>query len=42
VDRRDRDRLRGLLNELVRDRDRPLERGAARRMWNAVTEGANR
>ncbi|MFD9051466.1 hypothetical protein [Streptomyces zaomyceticus] len=42
VDRRDRDRLRGLLNELVRDRDRPLDRGAARRMWNAVTEGANR
>ncbi|MEU3746359.1 MULTISPECIES: hypothetical protein [Streptomyces] len=42
VDRRDRDRLRGLLNELVRDRDRPLDRGAARRMWDAVTEGANR
>ncbi|MDV5148945.1 hypothetical protein R1T08_33545 [Streptomyces sp. SBC-4] len=42
VDRRDRDRLRGLLNELVRDRDRPLGRGAARRMWDAVTEGANR
>ncbi|MFC9797327.1 hypothetical protein ACFVJI_32390 [Streptomyces sp. NPDC127584] len=42
VDRRDRDRLRGLLNELVRDRDRPLDRGAARRMWDAVTEGVNR
>ncbi|MGW5776644.1 hypothetical protein [Streptomyces sp. NPDC003863] len=42
VDRRDRDRLRGLLNELVRDRDRPLDRSAARRMWDAVTEGANR
>ncbi|MFF1508183.1 hypothetical protein [Streptomyces sp. NPDC058326] len=42
VDRRDRDRLRGLLNELVRDRDRPLDRAAARRMWDAVTEGANR
>ncbi|MFF6844253.1 hypothetical protein ACFY8X_36650 [Streptomyces tanashiensis] len=42
VDRRDRDRLRGLLNELVRDRDRPLDRNAARRMWDAVTEGANR
>ncbi|WP_017242491.1 hypothetical protein [Streptomyces sp. SS] len=42
VDRRDRDRLRGLLNELVRDRDRPLDRRAARRMWDAVTEGANR
>ncbi|MFE1550683.1 hypothetical protein [Streptomyces sp. NPDC058718] len=42
VERRDRDRLRGLLNELVRDRDRPLDRGAARRMWDAVTEGANR
>ncbi|MFJ2786565.1 MULTISPECIES: hypothetical protein [unclassified Streptomyces] len=42
VDRRDRDRLRGLLNELVRDRDRPLDREAARRMWDAVTEGANR
>ncbi|MFI1715845.1 hypothetical protein [Streptomyces litmocidini] len=42
VERRDRDRLRGLLNELVRDRDRPLDRSAARRMWDAVTEGANR
>nr|WP_223183044.1 MULTISPECIES: hypothetical protein [unclassified Streptomyces] len=42
VDRRDRDRLRGLLNELVRDRDRPLDRGAARRTWDAVTEGVNR
>ncbi|OKJ60586.1 hypothetical protein [Streptomyces sp. CB02261] len=42
VDRRDRDRLRGLLNELVRDRDRPLDRAAARRIWDAVTEGANR
>ncbi|MFF0478094.1 hypothetical protein [Streptomyces sp. NPDC004284] len=42
VDRRDRDRLRALLNELVRDRDRPLDRSAARRMWDAVTEGANR
>ncbi|MFC8294043.1 hypothetical protein ACFUJ0_32820 [Streptomyces sp. NPDC057242] len=42
VERRDRDRLRGLLNELVRDRDRPLDRNAAHRMWDAVTEGASR
>lgn len=42
VERRDRDRLRGLLNELVRDRDRPLNKSAARRMWDAVAEGAKR
>ncbi|MFI8826783.1 hypothetical protein [Streptomyces sp. NPDC053431] len=42
VERRDRDRLRGLLNELVRDRDRPLDKSAARRMWDAVAEGAKR
>ncbi|MFH8839633.1 hypothetical protein [Streptomyces sp. NPDC017868] len=42
VDRRDRDRLGGLLNELVRERDRPLDRSAARRMRDAVTEGASR
>ncbi|MFJ7069172.1 hypothetical protein [Streptomyces sp. NPDC101115] len=42
VERRDRDRLRGLLNDLVRDRDRPLDKSAARRMWDAVAEGAKR
>ncbi|WP_370415419.1 hypothetical protein [Streptomyces fradiae] len=42
VERRDRDRLRGLLNDLVRDRDRPLDKSAARRMWDAVAEGAHR
>ncbi|HEY9373267.1 hypothetical protein [Streptomyces sp.] len=42
VSRRDRDRLRGLLKELVRDRDRPLDKTAAGRMWDAVTEGARR
>ncbi|MEU8618685.1 ATP-binding protein [Streptomyces sp. NPDC048623] len=42
VERRDRDRLRGLLNDLVRDRDRPLDKSAARRMWDAVAEGAQR
>ncbi|BAU86691.1 hypothetical protein SLA_5822 [Streptomyces laurentii] len=40
--RRDRDRLRGLLDQLVRDRDRPLDKRAARRMWDAVAEGAHR
>ncbi|MFJ3901329.1 hypothetical protein [Streptomyces sp. NPDC090025] len=42
VERRDRDRIRGLLNDLVRDRDRPMDKSAARRMWDAVAEGANR
>ncbi|WP_374985254.1 hypothetical protein [Streptomyces fradiae] len=39
---RDRDRLRGLLTGLVRDRDKPLDRTAAGRMWDAVAEGAGR
>ncbi|URM89228.1 hypothetical protein LUW75_03495 [Streptomyces sp. MRC013] len=39
---RDRDRLRGLLTGLVRDRDKPLDRAAAGRMWDAVAEGAER
>ncbi|MET9801611.1 hypothetical protein [Streptomyces sp. NPDC006368] len=39
---RDRDRLRGLLKDLVRDRDRPLDKTAAGRMWDAVAEGAQR
>ncbi|MEU2182981.1 hypothetical protein [Streptomyces thermolilacinus] len=39
---RDRDRLRGLLTGLVRDRDKPLDRTAAGRMWDAVAEGAER
>ncbi|MFG2642241.1 hypothetical protein ACGFYP_14875 [Streptomyces sp. NPDC048370] len=42
VTRRDRDRLRGLLKELVGDRDRPMDRRAAGRMWDAVAEGAER
>ncbi|MEU6986076.1 hypothetical protein ABZ946_21990 [Streptomyces sp. NPDC046324] len=41
-DRRGRDRLRGLLKELVGDRDRPMDRRAAGRMWDAVAEGADR
>ncbi|MFF3459759.1 hypothetical protein ACFYXH_36785 [Streptomyces sp. NPDC002730] len=40
--RRDRDRLRSLLEDLVRDRDRPLNKAAASRMWDAVGEGADR
>ncbi|WP_149183740.1 hypothetical protein [Streptomyces sp. TRM49041] len=39
---RDRDRLRGLLTGLVRDRDKPLDKAAAGRMWDAVAEGAAR
>lgn len=42
VSRRDRDRLRGLLKELVGDRDRPMDKRAAGRMWDAVAEGATR
>ncbi|GGT97677.1 hypothetical protein [Streptomyces lateritius] len=42
VSRRDRDRLRGLLKELVGDRDRPMDKRAAGRMWDAVAEGAER
>ncbi|MFE5938972.1 hypothetical protein ACFQ69_26870 [Streptomyces sp. NPDC056470] len=42
VGHRDRDRLRGLLKELVGDRDRPMDRRAAGRMWDAVAEGADR
>ncbi|WP_240140171.1 hypothetical protein [Streptomyces sp. MUM 178J] len=40
--RRDRDRLRGLLEELVKDRDDPMDKSAAGRMWDAVGEGADR
>ncbi|MFF0742249.1 hypothetical protein ACFYVL_17810 [Streptomyces sp. NPDC004111] len=40
VDRRDRDRLRHLLNRLVRDPGEALDKAAARRMWDAVGEGA--
>lgn len=40
VDRRDRDRLRHLLNRLVRDPGDALDKAAARRMWDAVGEGA--
>lgn len=40
--RRDRDRLRSLLADLVRDRDRPMDKAAAGRMWDAVGEGAER
>ncbi|MFV2120419.1 hypothetical protein ACE14D_19060, partial [Streptomyces sp. Act-28] len=39
---RDRDRLRGLLTGLVRDRDKPLDKAAAGLMWDAVAEGAER
>nr|WSZ99001.1 hypothetical protein OH820_28035 [Streptomyces sp. NBC_00857] len=39
-ERRDRDRLRHLLARLVRDPDEPLDRTAARAMWDAVGEGA--
>ncbi|WP_236245731.1 hypothetical protein [Streptomyces sp. CC210A] len=39
---RDRDRLFGLITALVRDRDRPLDKTAAGRMWDAVAEGAER
>ncbi|MFJ3162650.1 nSTAND3 domain-containing NTPase [Streptomyces kanasensis] len=39
---RDRDRLRGLLTGLVRDRDKPLDKAAAGRMWDAVAEGGRR
>ncbi|GAA4896513.1 hypothetical protein ACFPM3_13955 [Streptomyces coeruleoprunus] len=39
---RDRDRLRGLVAKLVRDRDKPLDKTAARRMWDAVSEGTER
>ncbi|KRV49584.1 hypothetical protein AQ490_19880 [Wenjunlia vitaminophila] len=42
VDDRDRDRLGHLLTRLVRDPDRPLDQGAARRMWDAVERGRNR
>jgi hypothetical protein len=35
-DVRDADRLRHLLERLVRDVDEPLDKGAARRMWSAV------
>lgn len=37
-DRRDRDRLRHLLTRLVRDVDEPLDKSAARRMWDAVED----
>ncbi|MEU8887487.1 hypothetical protein [Streptomyces sp. NPDC048442] len=40
VDRRDRDRLRHLLDRLVHDPGDALDRTAAHRMWNAVGEGA--
>lgn len=39
AEERDRDRLRHLLARQVRDVDRPLDKGAARRMWDAVEEG---
>ncbi|MGW4238453.1 nSTAND3 domain-containing NTPase [Streptomyces sp. NPDC004749] len=42
VGRRDRDRLRHLLARLVRDPDEPLDKDVARRMWDAVGEGAER
>ena len=35
-DIRDAERLRHLLERLVRDVDEPLDKGAARRMWDAV------
>jgi hypothetical protein len=35
-DVRDAERLRHLLERLVRDVDEPLDKGAARRMWDAV------
>ncbi|MFE3827797.1 hypothetical protein [Streptomyces sp. NPDC059092] len=38
--RRDRDRLRHLLARLVKDPDEPLDKTAARTMWDAVGEGA--
>ncbi|MFI0976493.1 hypothetical protein ACH4SP_05640 [Streptomyces sp. NPDC021093] len=40
ADRRDRDRLRNLLDRLVRDPGDPLDKSAAHRMWSAVGEGA--
>ncbi|MFJ6694654.1 hypothetical protein ACIQM4_01075 [Streptomyces sp. NPDC091272] len=40
VDHRDRERLRHLLDRLVRDPGDPLAKPAAQRMWNAVGEGA--
>ncbi|MFI6703586.1 hypothetical protein ACIBJC_32350 [Streptomyces sp. NPDC050509] len=39
-ERRDRDRLRHLLARLVKDPDEPLDKSAARTMWDAVGEGA--
>ncbi|MEU0370906.1 hypothetical protein ABZ070_11695 [Streptomyces sp. NPDC006283] len=39
-ERRDRDRVRHLLARLVRDEDDPLDKNAARLMWDAVAEGA--
>ncbi|MEU7019498.1 hypothetical protein ABZ990_02405 [Streptomyces sp. NPDC046203] len=41
AERRDRERLRGLLDRLVRDRDRPLDTCAPRRVRDAVAEGVN-
>ncbi|MET9423607.1 hypothetical protein ABZY06_23300 [Streptomyces sp. NPDC006540] len=42
VERRDRDRVRHLLARLVRDEDDPLDKNAARLMWEAAAEGAMR
>ncbi|MFI5805942.1 hypothetical protein [Streptomyces sp. NPDC051561] len=42
VDRRDRDRLRHLLDRLVNDPGEALDKAAAGRMWRAVGEGAER
>ncbi|MFC7302780.1 hypothetical protein ACFQVC_00940 [Streptomyces monticola] len=42
VERRERDRLRHLLARLVKDPDELFDRTTARRMWNAVQEGAER
>jgi hypothetical protein len=42
VERRDRDRVRHLLARLVRDEDDPLDKDAARLMWEAAAEGAMR
>ncbi|GGW56427.1 hypothetical protein [Streptomyces xantholiticus] len=39
-ERRDRDRVRHLLARLVKDEDDPLDKDAARLMWDAVAEGA--
>lgn len=41
-ERRDRDRVRHLLARLVRDEDDPLDKDAARLLWDVVAEGAMR